>query len=422
MMAEPSSDTAIPLTAEDRAILALERGPVVGHTCKVVVVDDAVAIEELRTAVGGRLDAAPELRRRLGGREDAPEWVPAEAFRIEDHVVATASEGVDPGEGLRAVVAGLFAERLDRDRPLWRLDLVPLTDGTALVWRVHHALADGTTCVRLGRAILWDPEPQAPASHGHVAPSGADDARRLGHLAGFMRREFAESHGRSPFDASIGTRRRVAFADAPLGALHDAAKGSAGATVNDAVLSVVAGGLRRWMEAEGVPVHDLRVKVPVSLHREGEDAGNHDSYFALELPLHEADPVERLRQVHAATAERKTDHDAETMDAFTEEVARVSPRLEHLVDRMSRNPRRFALNVSNVPGPRSPVTVLGSPARRLHTLAEIGERHALRVSVVSYAGTLCFGFCADPEIVEGLDLLAAAVEAEAEALIERADG
>ena len=416
-VAELSGEAAIPLSGEDRAILALEKGSVVGHTCKVVVVDGPIAIGELRAAVDARLDDAPELRRRLGGPDAAPEWVPATDFRIEKHVVASEDENVDRDEGLPAVVARLFAERLDRDRPLWQLTLVRLTDGTALVWRIHHALADGTTCVRLGRAVLWDPETQPSSASGRGASSPADDARRLGHLAGFLRREFAESHGRSPFDAPIGTQRRVAFANAPLAALHDAAKTRADATVNDVVLSVVAGGLRRWMESEGVPIHDLRVKVPVSLHHEGGDAGNRDSFFALELPLHEADPVTRLRQIHVATSERKADHDAETLDAFEHELARVSPRFEHLLDRFTRNPRRFALNVSNVPGPRSPVTVLGSPARRLHTLAEIGERHALRVSVVSYADSLCFGLCADPEIVAELDVLAAGIETEAATLL-----
>jgi diacylglycerol O-acyltransferase / wax synthase len=392
---------------------------VVGHTCKITVLDEPIAIDELRAAVDARLGEAPELTRRLGGSDAAPAWIPASGFRIEDHVVESVDEGVDRDDDLPEVVARLFAERLDRDRPLWQLTLVRLRRGTALVWRIHHAVADGTTCVRLGRAVLWDPEAEPHGASGRAAPPRADDARRVGHLAGFLRREFAESHGRSPFDARIGTRRRVAFAGAPLAALHDAAKDKAGATVNDVVLSVVGGGLRRWMESAGVPVHDLRVKVPVSLHREGEDAGNRDSFFALALPLHEADPVERLRQIHAATAERKADHDAEALDAFHHDLARVSPRLDHLVDRMSRNPRRFALNVSNVPGPRSPVTVLGNPARRLHTLAEIGERHALRVSVVSYAGSLCFGLCADPEIVPGLDVLAAGIETEAELLVSR---
>ena len=80
---------------------------------------------------------------------------------------------------------------------------------------------------------------------------------------------------------------------------------------------------------------------------------------------------------------------------------------------MEQSPRRFAVNVSNVPGPRTAVTVLGSPLGSLHSIAEIGERHALRVAVVSACGQLGFGFCADPAIVEDLEEMARGVEIEA---------
>jgi diacylglycerol O-acyltransferase len=75
------------------------------------------------------------------------------------------------------------------------------------------------------------------------------------------------------------------------------------------------------------------------------------------------------------------------------------------------------VNVSNVPGPREPVSVLGSPVRALHSIAEIGERHALRIAVVSLADSLYFGFCADPAIVDDLEAMAAGVEADAAALV-----
>jgi hypothetical protein len=134
------------------------------------------------------------------------------------------------------------------------------------------------------------------------------------------------------------------------------------------------------------------------------------------LPLGEADPIARLRAVHAATSLRKDDHDAETMDALLRDLGRVSPGLGRLVHRIEESPRRFAVNVSNVPGPRGAVSVLGAPVRALHSIAEIGERHALRVAVVSLGSTLCFGFCADPGIVDDVQAMADGVEAEASVL------
>lgn len=409
---------AIPLADEDRAILALESATVAGHTCKVVLVGDgAPGAEALRASVAERIAAAPALTRRLGGTADAPAWVPDPGFDVREHVVdAPVAEPLDR-LALRGEVARLFEQRLDRSRPLWRIDVVPLRAGAALVWRIHHALADGTAAMRYAKALLWDASPVAGAARAVAAAARHDDdARRRAHLAGFLHREFAASRTRSPFDGRIGTRREVAFATAPIGPLHDAAKAICGATLNDAVLAVVAGALRRWVIHHHGHLGDVRVRVPVSLHHEGDDAGNRDSFFSVALPLNEPDPVERLRIVHAETRERKADHDAETMDGLLRELAHVSPRLERFAARLEESPRRFAVNVSNVPGPREPVAVLGAPVDALHSIAEIGERHALRVAVVSVADRLCFGFCADPGIVDDVQAMADGVEAEAAAL------
>jgi hypothetical protein len=161
------------------------------------------------------------------------------------------------------------------------------------------------------------------------------------------------------------------------------------------------------------------VRVPVSLHHEGDDAGNRDSFFTVPLPLGEGDPVARLHAVHEQTARRKADDDAESMDTLLHELSHASPKLQRFAARLQESPRRFAVNVSNVPGPRGAVHVLGAPVRGLHSIAEIGERHALRVAVVSVAGALCFGLCADPAIVDDLQAMADGVEAEAALLSRR---
>lgn len=407
----------LPLSSEDRAILELESATVAGHTCKVIVLGPPTPdIDALRAVIHERLVAAPALERRLGGTDAAPAWVPDESFDVGRHVV----EGTEPfcADSLPGQVATLFAERLDRTLPLWRIDVLRSEDGgAALVWRIHHALADGTAAMRYLRTVLCrEPEPVGAAAKP-ARRARADDARRRGHLAAFIHREFARSRGRSAFDGRIGTRRLVALAEAPLGELHDAAKEIDGATLNDAVLTVVAGALRRWVEEHHGRLGAIRAKVPVSLHSEGDDAANRDSFFSLGLPLNEPDPANRLRAVHAATAVRKAEHDAEELEELMRALSGVSPGLGRLCDRIERNPRRFAVNVSNVPGPREPLAILESPVRSVHSLAEIGERHALRVSVVSLAGKLYFGFVADPAIVDGLETMAAGVEAEAGALI-----
>jgi len=407
----------VPLAEEDKAILRLESDTVAGHVCKVVVGAGPADLDALRARVAEGLTAAPLLTCRLGGDGGTAAWVPSDGFDPGDHVRAAPSPHPIPRAALPAAVARVFEQHLDRSRPLWAIDAFELEGGgSALVWRIHHALADGTAAMRYARLLLWDPEPDRPADSGkRPRQAAADDHRRRHHLAGFIGREFAEDRHRSPFDGRIGRRREIALASTPLGPLHDAAKSLCGATLNDAVLSVVAGALGRWIEATYGALESLRVKVPVSLHREGDDAGNRDSFFSLSLPVNERDPGRRLAAIHADTSARKAEHDAETMDSLLRGLDRLSPRLEAFAERVVRNPRRFAVNVSNVPGPRRPVAVLGAPVEELHSIAEIGRRHALRISVVSLCESLQFGFCADPAIVENVGAMGAGVEAEAQA-------
>src|SRR3954454_106 len=410
----------MPLGAEDGAILALESPTIAGHTCKVVrVAPGGPGIDALRARVVDRLELAPPLSYRLAGGADALEWQPAESFDVADHVVEDGTAPPVDSEGLREAVARLFEQRLDRERPLWRMDRVSLADGgSALVWRIHHALADGTAAMRFARALLWDHglEPAATPAQSHAAHA-ADETRRRAHLPGVLGRGVAGAHGRPPLDGRIGSRRQVGFAAVPLRPLHDAAKSLDGATLNDALVAVVGGAVRRWVEVHDGRLDALRVRVPVSLHHEGDDASNRDSFFSLPVPLDEPDPARRLAHVHAETRVRKEDHDPERMDELLADLHATSPRLEHLVSHLENSPRRFAVCVSNVPGPRQPVTVLGAEVRALHSLAEIGEHHALRLTAVSLAGRLYVGFCVDPELVPDAQMLADALEAEAEALI-----
>lgn len=407
---------AIPLQPEDRAILALESDTVAGHACKVVVLGaPAPPLGRLRASIAGRLGAAPELTRRLGEAGGAPAWVPDERFDIDAHVVPFAGAPLDAA-GLRAEVARLFAQRLDRSRPLWRIDVAPLRGGgAALVWRTHHALADGSTALAEARALLWD-DPGPPPAPAHRVEA----ARRREGLLGVLRREVAGPGDASPFDGEVGTRREVAFGSLPLRPLHDAARAACGATVNDALLCCVAGGVRRWLEARHGRLGELRLRVPVSLHHQGDGAANRDSFFSMDVSLSEPDPLARLRDVRDATAARKAARDAEALELLGADLGRLSPALRRLAARVEASPRAFAVAVSNVPGPRGPVAVLGSPVRALHTLAEIGRHHALRVSAVSLAGALDLGMLADPGLVEGLDTLADGAVAEAHALIAAA--
>jgi diacylglycerol O-acyltransferase len=421
-----------PLTAEDRAILELEGPTVVGHTCKVITLGPgAPTAAALHAAVGRRLAGAPRLTWRLSGPSTELEWRVDPSFDVREHISETRVTAELDSVALSAEVARLFEQHLDRRRPLWRMDLLgPLVGGgTALVWRLHHALADGTTAMRLARSVLWDRGPAQPAARtSRTSPQvthAADDVRRRHHLAGLIEREFLPSLRRSPFDLPIGPDREIAFADTSLPRLHAAARSLACATVNDAVLAVLAvlaGALRTWMLHRHGPVHRVRVKVPVSLQNESEPTGNRDSFFCVGLPLDVPDPTARLRAVRRETALRKSRHDAQEMAELLDRLGRASPRLRRWCSELQAAPRAFALNVSNVPGPRQDVSVLGAEVEGIHSIAEVGERHALRVAVVSVADRLCFGLCGDRGVIADLDVLAGGIDQEADALVAAAGG
>ena len=419
------------LSAEDARILALESGTVRGHTCKVVVIDGERSADQFRAHIEERLDAMPHLMRRLDPAGGAPAWDDDPSFSLDRHVI---DRGPLDDDGLHRLVCTAMETPLERDRPLWAMDVAsPLTGGrSALVWRIHHAVADGITAMRMARELLLEAiaeqEPparqpdsarRAPDRPPRVRASGLRSAARIPRT---LRRELGQRAIRSPLDRQVGPRREVAFVDTSLDELRRIghAAPEQRATVNDVALSAVSAGLRVWLDQLGAPADGLRAKVPVSLHQPGEAAAaNRDSFMMVDLPLDHDDPVERLTAVTRETRERKQRHDAETLDAFFRDVSHLSRSLKRHADHWAMSPRVFTLNVSNVPGPRGPQSVLGAPLLELHSIAEIAHHHALRVAIVSAAGRVSFGLCADPDAIDRLDLIAEGIGQEIEALGSR---
>ena len=398
------------LTAEDVRILGLETARVAGHTLKVTALPPAaepITLVELRDHVAARLDRIPGLRDRLAEDGDGLAWVPYAEFDLEEHVREHPQTTT-----FEAAVAELMEERLDRERPLWTVDLV---GGRAIVLRVHHAMADGMAVRRIATALLWevDAPPTRPSPAAVPEPTHRHVLADIPRLSAAIERELAPAVPRSSLARRVGSSRVVAFASADLTAiagLRDAF--GTHLTVNDVVLGATAGGLRRWLLAQDAPLHRMRVKVPVSLHRadeRGDALGNDDSFFFVDLPLAEPDPVARLLAVARECTLRKARHDALELGTVLHIGGSVAVH-------WSMNPHVFTLNVSNVPGPRGAVTALGRPVDAVYALAEVADWHALRVAVFSAGGVLTFGLCADRDGVDRLEVLAGGIEEELGAL------
>jgi hypothetical protein len=233
----------------------------------------------------------------------------------------------------------------------------------------------------------------------------AQEARVAIRLTSALWRELRPGRD-TKLDQHIGPAREVAWTTFPVDRLKRIEHGAAErVTVNDVVLAVIAGALRRWLPQIGGIAEDLRVQCPVCMHAREEEKGtlgNKDTFMNLDLPIAEVDPRERLRLINAETRERKLEHDADALYAFFHALARFRP-LYRGVTRLTSGPREFALSVSNVPGPRERALIMGHAVEQFCSFAEPADRHALRVSVLSLGGELAFGLCSDPAAISDLD-------------------
>lgn len=400
------------LSPDDARILSVESPVVMGHTLKLNVLEPGAPLDlaALQAAVADRLPDEPRASQRVDTDGPEPRWVAAADFDIRDHVRRHDCPPGGTREDLRRIVGGLMSEHLDRAKPLWTFDVIgPLADGSeAVAVRIHHAMADGIAAVRFLDALLWDAHTESP----RAAPAPAAETHSdLTRLPGALLREFGHRASRTPFDKPLTASRELAFAVAPLAEFK--AIGAARperATVNDVLLAVIAGGLREWLGVPDDLRRHLRAQVPVSLHaRDGDAAlGNHDSFMNVDLPLGQPDPLARLDRIRAETARRKRLDDADEVYDLMHALGRVK-HVGHAARRLTDNPREFSVSISNVPGPRVPVTVAGR-AVQLFTSSEPALHHALRISAISCAGEISVGLCTDPQALSDIARLAAAIE------------
>jgi diacylglycerol O-acyltransferase len=420
-LVEARSDTLGP---EDLAILRLESPRIAGHCCKLLIAEPArgqarLTLEALREHLTGRLPRLPRMTERLSGESPNARWVPDPRFDIRNHVRGTErGRPATRGEMVDAV-AHLMTSRLDRAHPLWSLHLLDLEDDrSALIVLLHHCMVDGASAVRALSEVLWDPVASVPSPPTHAPTPSVPNAPF--DLRGFVRRELMPTAADTPLDRHPSAGRRVAYTRAPLTALkHVAETVAVGATVNDVLLCAVAGGLRSWLTRQGGALHRIHVKVPVSLHDAHEQSdrfGNHDSFMVVDARADEPDPSARLRAITAQTRILKARHDAQSLDRLFCELRRVSGVAAQALASWTAGPRLFTINVSNVPGPRTPVAVMGADVRELYALAEIADRHALRVAAISLADDLSIGLCADAVAVADPETIVGGVESDLTAL------
>jgi len=375
------------LTGLDGAFLAMETSAVFGHVGSVCIVDPSTSavplnLAQLTELVGSRLPLVPPFRRRLAEVPfglDQPYWIEDPDFDLEYHVreIALPAPGTDAM--LAEQAARLHARPLDRARPLWEMYLISgLSGGRMAVYtKVHHAAIDGVSGADImGTLLDTTPEPreiEAPpkrvvdrmpssielltrsalsltfqpvraarvslellrAAPALVRSPGRPHLPVIDDLLDRARSRTATLERphlrapRTPFNRPITPHRRFAFFDVPLADVK-AIKNAAGVTVNDVVMALCAGALRRWLlERDALPEAPLVAGIPVSVRTEAEKGtgGNRVSAMLAALPTNQEDPLLRLQAVTEATKVAKEQHGALPADLLSDVTAFAMPAL-----------------------------------------------------------------------------------------------
>ncbi len=400
-------------------------------------------VEVAREAVGQGLDGLPRLRqvlrvppRGLGG----PYWVDDPSFDLAQHVRLGPALGSGDDADLLAAVERIRSRRLDMRRPLWELWLLPgLGDGRlALFVRMHHVMADGVAGVATLSTLLSDVAGERPAGTGEWSPRPAPSRTALLHdslrsrgrgLRGAVRavahprascgRVAEVWHGIRGFVTGapgpvtslgglVGPHRRLVAVRAPLKDVEAVAH-TEHVTVNDVLLAMIAGGVSALLRSRGEPVDGLVVPVlvPVSLRRptDGSRLGNWISQMAVGLPVGDADPVARLRQINAATTSAKAvPHPS--MGALMRNRL-LSALVLRLIIR-----RRINLLSADIIGPRQPLSFAGATVREVFPLINLLGNVTLGVGAISYAGRFELLVVADADLHPDVAVLASGAAAE----------
>lgn len=388
---------------------------------------------------------------------DFPSWVVDEDFDLDFHVRRNALPKSGSHASLCNLVSRLHSRQLDKTKPLWECHLIEGLKNKqfAIYMKIHHAMIDGMGGVHLMQAA-YSTDPKQPLDTSIWANSSARKKRKrpqenfiksltklgtglargtantLPDLSRLFVDQGQKSLGRgessappafaapkSVINQKVGNARRFDFATVSLSRVKALSK-FAGVTVNDIVLAICAGGLRKYLEQQGqLPAKPLVTSVPVSVRRKGaEDEGNNISYIMVNLATNVADPKERLEIISSSSASAKeelSELSADAAKAFAAIAQSLTVVLKQL--RMTEvAPPPANVVISNVPGPRETMYLGGAKLLGNYPVSVIVDGQGLNMTVHSYVDSLDFGLIACRDAVPGLDKLCKYMVKELDAL------
>jgi len=428
--------------------------------------EGGIDIERVRDYVASRLHLIPRYRQVLAWTpiEGHPVWVDDAHFNIDYHVRHTGLPRPGDAEQLKRLSGRIMSQQLDRSKPRWEMSIGEGLEGGerfAVITKVHHCMIDGMSSVDLLEVLLksqptdmiepgprWIPHP-APRPRDLLWAEAVRRASMPFDLVRGFRRFLAEAEdprsdlramlravrdtvrstlrqvSDTPLNEQIGPHRRFDWLAMDLEEVK-AVKKALGGSLNDVVLATVTGAVAGFLEQRRVNVELLRFRVmaPVSVRTREERGtfGNRVSAWMIDLPLAERDPRRRLEKIREQTERLKESKQALGAEVLTRVVEWTPSTLLSLGGRMVTRSLPFNLVVTNVPGPQVPLYLLG--ARMLDNYGQVPLTDYLGLGIVlfSYAGTLCWGFTADWDLVPDVAEFVAGIEASFAELRQAAQG
>lgn len=414
--------------------------------------DEPVGPQALRGVLHERLvECFPSFRQRAveHGVRGGADWEDDPDFDLDLHLHHVALPAPGDRIALQELVGDLASMPLHRDKPLWDAYLIDgYGAGSALLVRMHHCIADGIALTSVMLSITDDGRgrrrPVAGIRAGrsdvltHLLPGvltpfvrtgwavtsdvvreGAEllvHPRRLMSLAGeavadtraLAKLLLASSDPQTAIHGELGPVERVAWSDPFALAQIQAIARAHGVTVNDVLVSAVAGALGRYLGERDAP-DEIHAMVPFNLRPLGQplppELGNRFGLVLLALPIAIADPDERLRTIHERMAEIKRSREGAVSYGILGAMGVAPPAVEdRLIDLFSA---KASLVLTNVTGPREPVHVAGVRVGGVLVWAPCAGAVSMSVSIFSYAGDVSVGFLVDAGLVPDPDALVA---------------
>ena len=451
----------VPLSSVDAAWLRMDDPTNLMVVTGVMVLDAPVSIGQVSQWLASRLARFPRFTHRVvepPGGVGVPLWEPDPQFSVDNHLFELELPPAGDDLALQALVSRLMSQPLNPAQPLWRVYLVSrYQGGAALIVRVHHCIGDGLALVYVMLSLAdGGPEPPPPDNnHNHgsfwdtVAESLAggasiaaslpaavikeanallDDPERMSETAAWMgagvgalgKLLLLPPDAATVLKGPLGAEKRVAWsAPIPLDEFKRVGRVT-GSTVNDIMTSAMTGALRRYLLGRGGVPGDLTIRgiVPVNLRPadEAHELGNQFGLVFLSLPVGTADPLDRLFEVRRRMNAIKGSPEALVAFQILKAMGLAPKPLLDVVANLFGV--KATAVVTNVAGPREPISLMGVRLRQSMFWVPSAGRLALGVSLLSYAGGVSMGVQADAGLIPDPERIAEGFRDEVEALLE----